>query len=333
MIDLSIVIVSWNVRDLLRRCLRSVLDSRCPAPDANLGEFASCVAPRRPSVEVIVVDNASTDDSVGMVRAEFPGVHLIVNTVNQGFSAANNQGITGAHGRYVLVLNPDTEVVGEALSTMVVFADAHPDVGGVGPQLLHPDGSVQSSRRRFPTLATAFFESTWLQPYAPRRVLERYRVLDQSDDAMLDVDWVMGAALMARREAVEQVGLLDEGFFMYSEELDWCRRFRDAGWRVVYLPAAQIIHYEGKSSEQVMPARHIHFQTSKVRYFRKHHSKAAAEVLRLFLLGNYVWQLGLEGIKWLVGHKRETRARRVRTYARVLRSRLKPGGRNEPRGG
>jgi len=274
-------------------------------------------------MEIIVVDNASTDGSVEIVRVEFPGVRLIANADNRGFPAANNQGIAVARGRYVLLLNPDTEVVGDALATMVAFADANPDVGIVGPQLLNPDGSVQSSRRRFPTLLIAFFESTWLQPYAPRRVLERYYILDQPDDVVLDVDWVKGAAMMARWEAIQQVGPMDEDFFMYSEELDWCRRFREAGWRVVYLPAAQIVHHEGKSSEQVVPARHIRFQTSKVRYFRKYYGPLVAETLRLFLLGNYAWQLGLEGTKWLVGHKRPMRAQRIAAYRQVLCSGLR----------
>jgi len=301
--DLSVIIVNWNVRALLRRCLHSILARPHPC-----------------SLEVIVVDNGSTDGSAEMVRTEFPQAHLIANPDNRGFTAANNQGLTVARGRYVLLLNPDTEVVGDALETMVTFADAHSDVGVVGPQLLNPDGTVQSSRRRFPTLATALFESTWLQPYAPHRLLARYYVLDRPDDEVQDVDWVTGAALMARREAVEQVGPLDEGFFMYSEELDWCRRFRAAGWRVVYLPTARVIHHEGKSSEQVLPARHIHFQTSKIRYFRKYHGPAAAEVLRLVLLGNYLWQIGLEGAKWLLGHKRPLRAERIAAYRQVVRS-------------
>ncbi len=310
MIDLSIVIVNWNVRDLLRQCLQSIQST---------------------NAEIIIVDNASTDGSVEMVRAEFPGVHIITNADNRGFPAANNQGLAIAQGRYVLLLNPDTELTGDALETMIAFADAHPDVGLIGPQLLNSDGSVQSSRRRFPTLLTALCESTWLEGYAPRRLLERYYILDRPDDVMQDVDWVTGAAMMARREAIEQVGPLDEGFFMYSEELDWCRRFRESstgssgrcGWRVVYLPAAQIVHHVGKSSEQVVAARHIHFQTSKVRYFHKYHGPLIAEMLRLFLLGNYVWQLGLEGLKWLLGHRRSLRAERVRCYVQVLRSRLK----------
>ena len=311
MVDLSIVIVSWNVRDLLRQCLLSV--------------FADSQACK---LETIVVDNVSTDGSAEMVRAEFADVHLIVNTENRGFPAANNQGLAVAQGRYALILNPDTKVLGDALAAMVAYADANPDVGVVGPQLLNNDTdkcpSVQSSRRRFPTLATAVFESTWLQPCAPRRLLERYYVQDQPDDATLDVDWVKGAALMARREAIEQVGPMDEGYFMYSEELDWCRRFKDAGWRVVYLPAAQIVHYGGKSSDQVVTSRHIHFQTSKVRYFRKFHGRSLGELLRWFLLGNYVWQLGLEGAKWLIGHKRPLRAERIAAYRKVLQSRLLP---------
>jgi GT2 family glycosyltransferase len=308
MIDLSIVIVSWNVRDLLRQCLHSVLD------------LQTC------ALEVIVVDNVSADGTVEMVQAEFPSVHLIANTENRGFPAANNQGLALAQGRYTMILNPDTKAVGDALATMVAYADANPDVGVVGPQLLNGDGSVQSSRRRFPTLATALFESTWLQAYAPRRLLERYHFQDRPDDATLDVDWVMGAALMARREAIAQVGSMDEGFFMYSEELDWCKRFKDASWRVVYLPTAQIVHYGGKSSDQVVTSRHIHFQASKVYYFRKHHGRLAGDTLRWFLLGNYVWQLGLEGAKWLVGHKRALRAERIAAYRQVLRSRLTEKG-------
>ncbi|MCX7854846.1 MAG: glycosyltransferase family 2 protein [Anaerolineae bacterium] len=316
--DLSVLIVNWNVRDLLRRCLQSILANSptCKLATCKLAtcKLATC------KLEIIVVDNGSTDGSVEMVRAEFPQVHLIANADNRGFTAANNQGLAVARGRYVLLLNPDTEVLGDALATMVSFADAHPDVGVVGPQLLNPDGTVQSSRRRFPTLWTALFESTWLQPYAPRRLLNRYYVLDRPDDEIQDVDWVTGAALMARREAIEQVGPLDEGFFMYSEELDWCRRFREVGWRVVYLPTARVIHHEGKSSEQVLPARHIHFQTSKVRYFRKYHGPIAAEALRLAILGNYLWQIGLEGAKWLLGHKRPLRAERIAAYRQVVRA-------------
>jgi len=311
MVDLTVVIVSWNVCALLRQCLSSIAGSLAA------GSSRSAI-----NAQIVVVDNGSTDGSVEMVLAEFPSVQLIINAENHGFPAANNQGIRVARGRHVLLLNPDTEVVGDALSALVAYADAHPDVGMVGPQLLNADRSVQSSRRRFPTKATAFFESTWLQPYAPRRVLARYEMLDQPDDVVQEVDWLYGAAFLARREAIEQVGPMDEGYFMYSEELDWCRRFHEACWRVAYVPAAQIVHHGGKSSEQVVTARHIHFQTSKVRYFRKYHGRLFASVLRWFLLGTYAWQLGLEGAKWLLGHKRSLRAERIAAYRRVLRSGL-----------
>jgi GT2 family glycosyltransferase len=321
MIDLSIVIVSWNVQDLLRRCLESIHGSKVVLVSEAAANHDG--TPQEFGLEIIVVDNGSEDGSPEMVREDFPSVCLIANQDNRGFPTANNQGIAVAAGRYVLLLNPDTEIVDDALAKLVRFADQHPRVGMIGPQLLNPDGSVQSSRRRFPNLATAFFESTWLESYAPRYILDQYYILDEPDDATQDVDWVTGAAMLARREAIEEVGLLDEGFFMYSEELDWCRRFRDAGWRVVYLPTAQIVHYVGKSSEQVVAARHVHFQTSKVRYFCKYHGPLPGEILRWFLLANYVWQLGLEGAKWLVGHKRPLRAQRIAAYRRVLASGLR----------
>ncbi len=306
--DLSVVIVNWNVCDLLHDCLASV--------------FAEAEAPGAPRLEVIVVDNGSCDGSVEMVRDAFPNARLVHNRVNRGFPAANNQGIALAQGRTVLLLNPDTVVVEGALDALVAYMDAHGDVGMVGPQLLNADGTVQSSRRRFPTVATLFLESTWLQPYAPRRILDAYYVADRSPDQVQDVDWLYGAALLVRREALLEVGPLDEGFFMYSEELDWCRRFKEAGWRVVYLPSAQVVHYGGRSSDQVVASRHIHFQTSKVRYTRKYHGRLAAGLLRWFLLASYAWQLLLEAGKWLWGHRRRLRVRRLNAYIQVLWSGL-----------
>ena len=307
MLDLSIIIVSWNVKELLQRCLESIFQH----PPSGL------------QFEVIVVDNASTDGSAAMVRDGFPQVQLLVNDENLGFTAANNQAIARSRGRYVLLLNPDTEVLGDAPATIVGYMDAHPEVGALGPQLLNPDGSIQSSRRRFPTMATAFLESTILQRWFPDNpVLRRYYMLDRPDDRTQGVDWAVGAALLVRKEAIEQVGPLDEGFFMYSEELDWCHRIKAQGWKVVYLPTAKVVHHGAQSSEQVKPFQHIQFQRSKVRYFRKHHGAWKAEALRLFLLATYVYHLLEEAFKWLVGHKRPLRAERVKAYWQVLRSRL-----------
>ena len=305
MIDLSIVILNWNVRDLLDRCLASVRSSRY-------------------AIEIVVVDNASTDDSVSMVRSKYPHATVIANEVNRGFTGGNNQGLAAATGRYVLVLNPDTEIVGDALDRLVDYLEANSDVGAVGPLLLNPDRSIQSSRRRFPTLATAFFESTWLQGAAPRGLLRRYYMEDVPADVTHDVDWLNGACTLFRREMLDRVGVYDEAnFFMYSEELDLCRRIKGAGWRIAYVPEAQVVHYEGKSSEQAVAARHIRFNTSKVRYFRKWHGRAVADMLRMWLLSLYVWQIGLEAMKWALGQKRELRRQRIGVYGQVLRSGLK----------
>jgi N-acetylglucosaminyl-diphospho-decaprenol L-rhamnosyltransferase len=303
--DLSIVIVSWNVRDLLERCLISL---------------RGC---NEPGCEIIVVDNASSDGSPRLVRERFPHVRLIASESNLGFVRANNRGIAASTGRYILLLNPDTEVLDKPLAAMITYMDEHLDIGILGPKLLRPDGGVQPSRRRFPTLATAFLESTVLQQWCPRnRILQRYYMQDKDDDEEQDADWLVGACLLIRREAWNHVGPLDENIFMYSEELDWCRRAKMAGWRVVYVPWATVVHHEGQSSSQVVPARHIYFQSSKVYYFRKHHGTAAGETLRLFLLATYVFQLAVEAAKWLVGHKRALRQERVAAYIRVLRSGL-----------
>jgi GT2 family glycosyltransferase len=315
---LTIIIVSWNVRPLMHRCLSSLFDIR----DSTEGD-ASQASSLEPRTEIIVVDNASSDGSAEMVHEEFPHVQLVVNDQNRGFTVASNQGLRLSHGRYLLLLNPDTEVVGDALGTMVDYMEGHPEVGALGPQLCYPDGSLQSSRRRFPTVTTALVESTVIQEWwTDNSILRRYYMTDTPNDMIQPVDWVVGACLLVRRQAYEQVGGLDEGFFMYSEELDWCRRIKDAGWEVVYLPTATVIHHEGKSSEQVVPARHIYFQSSKVRYFRKHHGPFQAELLRCFLLVTYVYQLVREGLKWLVGHKRSLRAERIRAYCQVLSSGL-----------
>jgi N-acetylglucosaminyl-diphospho-decaprenol L-rhamnosyltransferase len=308
--DVSIVIVNWNVQALLQRCLSSIT--------------TACAGLQ---CEVIVVDSASTDGSVEMVRQLFPTTRVISCNTNVGFTRGNNLGIAQGTGHYILLLNPDTEVQGDALHIMVSYLDQHPDIGALGPRLTFPDGRIQSSRRRFPTLATTFLESTLLQQWFPRnRFLARYYVQDRSAGEEQDVDWLVGACLLLRRQAWEQIGPLDESFFMYSEELDWCQRAKAVGWRVVYLPAATVIHYEGQSSAQVVPARHIYFQSSKVRYVRKYHGIVASETLRLFLLATYALQVGEESAKWLVGHKRALRRSRIRAYLRVLRSGLQVRG-------
>jgi len=301
--ELSIIIVSWNVRSYLARCLDSIAESLCLAPV---------------SAEIIVVDSASSDGTVELLRTQYPHVRTLPQTENVGFTRGNNIGLSVAQGEFLLLLNPDTEVRGAALAQMVSYMLQHEQVGILGAHTLNADGTHQSSRRRFPTLLTAFFESTWLEPYAPRGLLDRFHVRDVADTDIAAVDWVQGSALMLRRAVYEQIGGLDEGYVMFSEEVDFCKRAKRIGWQVVYHGGAYIVHHGGKSTEQVNAAKHIHFQRSKVRYFRKFHGAAAAALLRGFLIASYAQQLLLESVKSALGSKRAVRSERVRTYWQVI---------------
>lgn len=303
--DVSIIIVSWNVADLLRDCLNSVYEN-----SANV------------SLEVIVVDSASHDDTTQMVKTHFPQVILSAQSENVGFTRGNNIGLELAQGRHVFLLNPDTLILGDTIQQMVAYLDAHPQVGIIGPHTLNSDMTHQSTRRRFPTMGLAFFESTYLQDSAPRK-LDHYCMRDIADDAVADVDWVQGSALMARYEVYQQIGGLDTDYIMFWEEVDWCKRAKLAGWGVVYLGTAKIIHHGGKSTEQTGARKHIHFQESKLRYYKKFFGGGFAFLLRLFLFWNYAWQILIEAIKALLGSKRTMRQERIGIYWQVLRSGLK----------
>ncbi len=306
--DLSVIIVNWNVRELLRRCLASI--------EAHRGDL---------SLEVIVVDNASSDNSVSMVEQEFPQVHLIASQENLGYTGGNNLGAKEARGRYLLILNPDTEVIGDTLKQMVAYLDKHPEVGVLGPQLLYSDGSIQSSRRRFPQLATAYFQGTPLswRWFPNNRFVRMYHMADRPDDEIQPVDWLAGAALMIRRQTWQEVGPLDEQFFMYFEELDWCHRCRDAGWEIYYLPTARFIHHAKGSSRQIASAAQIRFYHSRTLYFRKYFGARWATVIRLFLLMGYVWILAEETAKWVIGHRREECRKQMYVCWQALESGLR----------
>jgi GT2 family glycosyltransferase len=301
-LQLSVIIVNWNVRDLLRTCLHSLKDL---APDS----------------EVIVVDNASCDGSVEMLRAEFPDVRVIANATNAGFGAANNQALKESSGRYVLFLNPDTEVRPAAIQRLLAFVDQRPRAACVGPMLLNPDGSVQSSRRGFPRLSTFLVESTVLQRYLKGLPsLRRFYRSEAATDGPQQVDWLVGACLLVRRSALDEVGPFDERFFMYSEEMDLCYRLRQAGYEVWYVPEAEVIHHEGASSRQDLFRRNVHFHESRYRFFEKHHGLAAALALRWFVFGTFLFQLAEEAGKFLLQPaKRDMRRERVHLYRRIVK--------------
>lgn len=320
MIDLSIITVSWNVESILKKCLESLEHAGLAliAPDGTQHGAGL-------KTQVIIVDSASKDGTVSMIKANFSWVHLIASQENIGFVRGNNLGLKQAEGRLIMLLNPDTEVLGDTLQRLAQVLESDPKIGIVGPHTLNSDGTHQSTRRRFPTFWTGVFESTWLEPYAPKRIIERFRVLEMPDTGTYPVDWVQGSALLAKRELWDTLGSLDERYRMYAEEMDWCKRAKDAGWQVYYVGDAKIIHHSGQSSNQVKARSHVHFQHSKLRYFQKFHGTLPALLLRVVVVLNYAVQMLLEGAKWLLGNKRPLRAERLSAYWLVLRSLLGAG--------
>jgi GT2 family glycosyltransferase len=263
-IDLSIVVVSWNTQELLQKCLNSIYTN-----------------PAGVSFEIWVVDNNSIDGSVNMVQQEFPEVKLIKNPTNFGFAQANNQAIRRSVGRYVLLLNPDTRVKSGALATLVDYLDASPQVGAAGPRLLNPDGSLQVSCHPRPTLTREIWRLCHLdtlRPYA------WYPQKKWNLEAPQEIDVLMGACLMVRREALNQVGLLDEDYFIYSEEVDLCYRIQKAGWRLYWVPGAEVVHYGGQSTRQAATEMFLHLYRSKIIYFRKNYGWPAVGVYKTILL-------------------------------------------------
>jgi len=263
MTDLGIVIVSWNTRDLLRRCLQSVYASRGV------------------TLEVVVVDNASTDGSADMVRAEFPQAMLIASAVNGGYPYGNNLGLralgldrgAGPEApRYGLLLNPDTELPPDALCAMTAFMDADRRIGMAGPKLVLPDGSLDlACRRSFPTPDVAIYRMAGLSKLFPRsRRFGRYNLTYLDPDTLTEVDSVVGAYMQVRREAIAQVGVLDETFFMYGEDLDWAYRVKRAGWTVWYNPAVTVLHVKRAASRQSRRAQ-WEFYRAMLIFYRKHY--------------------------------------------------------------
>ena len=247
--------------------------------------------------------------------ATFRIVRLLANSDNRGFTGGNNDGLASQAGPGCSFSIPIPLSAADALDQMLAYLEAHPDVGVVGPQLRYGDGSLQSSRRRFPTLATALFESTplawhWPAERNPLGTALSHGTTWRQIEPRKSIGWSAQRCLPGRRCSA-QVGGFDEGYFMYSEELDWQRRVKQAGWKIVYLPEAVITHYEGKSSEQATGARHIRFNRSKVRYFRKHHGPLQAEFLRLALLTMFGIEWAVEAAKYMLGSQRAMRRGRL----------------------
>ncbi len=270
MLDLSIIIVNYNTRDLLRDCLRSIYESQ--------GDF---------SYEVCVVDNASSDGSAEMVRREFPQVKLIESEVNGGWAYGNNLALRRCRARYILLLNPDTVLPPTALQGMLDFMEAHPDAGMAGPKLVRADGSMDlACRRSFPTPEVAFYRIVGLSKLFPKsRRFARYNLTYLDPDQVAEVDSVVGAFMMVRGEIPEQVGLLDENFFMYGDDLDWALRIKERGWKVYYNPAVQVLHYKREASKQNRRRTRYEFYRAMRIFYLKHYAKSTPLWLHWLILG------------------------------------------------
>jgi GT2 family glycosyltransferase len=267
-IDISVVIVGWNARHYLELCLESLAK-----------------APPRRSMEVMVVDNASTDRSVEMIEAKFPWVKLIKSTENLGFAKGNNVAIRQCQGRYIALVNPDVIVFPGCLDALADFLDQNPKVGNVGPRVLNPDMSMQSTCRRFPTLWNNFCSATGLSArFKNSRFFAGEHMFYFPHNRTLAVDVIVGCFSMIRHETFDEVGLLDEGLFMYGDDVDWCRRARNAGWQVVFYPGGQAIHDRGKITAPYPVRFAVAQQRSVLHYWTKHHSFWAVLGIRSIML-------------------------------------------------
>lgn len=255
--DVSVVIVNWNTRVILQGCLESIYTQT-----------------RQIAYEVIVIDNASSDDSVGMIKEHYPQVRLIENKDNRGFAAANNQGMRVAKGRYVLLLNSDTIVLDGAIQKTIGFADRHPGAAVVGCKVLNPDKTLQPTCFMFPSVQNMLLSATYLYKVFPRsRYLCREEMAWWNRDDEREVEVVTGCYMLVRKEAIDQVGMMDETFFMYGEEGDWCFRFYRAGWHNLFYPLASIIHYGGQSTGQIRPQMILQLRSAILQFIHKHNNK------------------------------------------------------------
>ncbi len=276
-LDLSVVILNYNTRDQLRNCLQALREEG--STTLSRGD-----APLR--AEVLVVDNASSDGSATMVEAEFPWATLIRSPRNGGFAFGNNLALTRSRGRAVLVLNPDTELPPGGIAGLLRKLDEHPEAGALGPRLVRDDGTMHlACRRSFPSPSVALYRLSGLSqrfPSSPR--FGRYNLTFLDPDLEVEVDSVCGAAMLLRREAIEDAGLLDERFFMYGEDLDWCWRIKDAGWTVRYVPSVVVRHVHGAASRKRALRTTFHFFRAMDLFYRKHYMRRYNPAVTLLVL-------------------------------------------------
>ena len=283
--DISVVIVGWNARQYLELCLKSLYDA----------------TPRR-SMEVLVVDNASSDGSSEMIKSQFPQVKLLRSEENLGFSRGNNLAIRQCQGRYIALVNPDVIVFPDCLDALADFLEQNPKVGDVGPRVLNPDMTMQSTCRRFPTLWNNFCSATGLATkFKNSKFFAGEHMFYFPHDRTLHVDVLVGCFSMIRREAFEQVGLLDENLFMYGDDVDWCRRASRAGWQVVFYPGARAIHDRGKITAPYPVRFAVAQQRSILYYWRKHHGFSGEMGIRSIMLFHHLLRYAFASVSGVAG--------------------------------
>jgi hypothetical protein len=271
-VELSVVIVAWNAEHYLELCLESLVKD-----------------PPRRSMEVLVVDNASADDTIEMVETRFAWVKLIKSSVNLGFSKGNNVAIKQCRGRYIALVNPDVIVFPGCMDALADFLDQNPKVGNVGPRVFNLDMTQQSTCRRFPTLWNNLCSATRLETiFKGSRFFAGEHMFYFSHDRTLAVDVIVGCFSMIRRETFDEVGLLDEDLFMYGDDVDWCRRARNAGWQVVFYPGARAIHDRGKTTAPYPVRFAVAQQRSVLHYWRKHHTLLGLIGIRSIILCHHL---------------------------------------------
>lgn len=260
--DISVIVVSWNAKKYLEECMRSIL---------NCTESYD--------VEIIIVDNASSDGSPEFIKQNYPDVKLICSYENLGFAKANNIGIAYSRGKYLFLINSDVVVYPNCFKSMVEYMEQHPEIGLLGPRILGTDNKVQRSCMGYPSLWNTFCRAILLDNVFPHtKLFSGFMMKYWAHDSIKEVDIINGCFWSVRRRAIEEVGFLDEGFFMYAEDMDWCKRFNNAGWKVVYFPLAEALHYGGASSSRSPVRFYIEMQRANLRFWGKHYGNLSRRV-------------------------------------------------------